>query len=271
MPIGSRIGSRIGATVGARVGSSPGGDPMAGVFRDSGSLKYWPRTAGQWDTALAASSISSGGPMSLRNWQEASGNIVDQINNIDLTAFGGGGSYQQSVTGWTDTKAVVVAEGGAGGYLNNTDTDLPAPSTEAFLWVLYLRVASTPLAERTIAIMGDGNGLKLNITTSPFLKGYLGTVAGGTGVSAVPTTVIPVVIKSTAAAATVFTESEKIAVSWTAPSATKALFVGGAVELSPPLGILGDALFKGAAAAISETNIKRMLTNLGWSPLWTPA
>lgn len=267
--IGSRIGSK-GVLLGSKVGSGAddeGGIVLVGVTQDATSLIYAPNTAGEWTTARTAMGLPAN-PTRLWRLQEAAGNPADSIGPTTLTASGVV-TYQQNVTGWS-RKAIMVADGGASFLFNNTDATLPNVSAAPMLLLVYAAVTATPAAERTIAVIGDGNGVKANFTTTPRYRAYW---AGNnaTGGSSPGTGVLPLILQADPAnnIARIITSQEVITPTWTAgTSAAQALFLGGAVELAAATLYLYGCAFTGAGAQLSLSQIRTMLQTLGFPVSW---
>lgn len=216
------------------------------------------------NTGTEVTNLGEDACASLWRMQEASGTLADSVGSVTLTSGGTSEGYNAAVAGWT-RKAVTLTNGVAD-YFSGTVPNINATPT---LLLLYVAITTTPTAARTLVYYG---GAKVNVTTSPFYEAKSGTADPVDGVSAIGTTVRPVMVQMdpTGGIVNVFTDQEKILASAGTLAGTT-LFLGGVVQTAPGSQILMGWRWTGASAQKTQAQIKTMLTQRGWSPAWTPA
>lgn len=262
-----------GLLSGVRSGLNPsyGANPMAGVTQDATSSKYVPANATEWNTTRAAAGISSGNPTSLYLCQEGSGNLADTLSTNTLTPFNNP-TYAQAVTGWTRT--AVGSNDGSDAFTCST---IGNPAAESYLVLAYIKLTGVPGATAPVLSVGSGAGVAdrrhAAATTAPVYnaRDFNAATINVNGTSDPSTTVRPVVLLINRAGSefSVLTDQDKILTSWTAPSSgTNSYF--SIADGCPACQFLYVALFSGAAAELTRTQIKTLLTTLGWSIAWSP-
>jgi hypothetical protein len=275
--IGPRSGVKCGVRCGVAAGSSAdevgadAGGGMVGVTQDATSLIYVPATAGEWTTTMAVAGIGSGNPASLWLCQEASGNLSDTIDSNALTVAGANWTYRQAVTGWARL-ALKVTDASANHNAQNNATVPDVQTTSALLYGVVSMPAVAPGANRRIAHLNGTSLATIGFTTVPRLQ----CVTGGAGGSTVngtqnPTAAVrPIIICVNRAANTakVYSDQEKI-------TGTQGTYTGVSIgwgssgATTPAIGLLYSALWTGAAAEMSDAQIKTLLQTLGWTIPWT--
>jgi hypothetical protein len=255
-------GIRSGIRSGLRSGLNPGTDPMAGVDFDAAREVYVPASADQWATALAAAGISSGGPMAV--WFPGS-SMVDTIGDADLTNDGPMATGQP-VAGWSTTAAECGDLGGFYSVRNNTDADLPDVSATSALLIGYIAITDPGAADRGVILVGGARGI---VTAANLPKVSNGTNAA-TGSGNLTTAVRPWVVRQNVTASTtdLFTDLEKVNATYAVSAANQRVFYGAALEAAPGMQVLYGALFKGAAAELSDAQLRTLLETLGWEVAW---
>lgn len=262
--LGYRFANTIAAIPSAFDADWTGGwDGTVTWTADGTSNKGVPADALEWADVLAASTIVSGGPSNLWSFQQASGQLSDGIGTEHFTVTGAGSTYQTAVTGWTRTSWKLTTDGGS----TYAGTPSNVASTTSQLLLLYVAVATTPAAARTIANTGGGD---LRYNTTPHYTFKPSGQALVEGASSYGTTVHPVVIKIdvTHAVTAVYTDLEKLTL--THGVGTAKTYLGAVSGLDATASYVYGARFLGAAAEISAVDIKRMLQALGWTVSWTP-
>jgi hypothetical protein len=259
-----RVKSDPGWVDAVRSKPSNAGGPMAGVARDSTSGKYVPANASQWAEALAQAGITSGGPHGTWLMQEPSGTLADSIgaSTLSVTSM----TYANAVSGWTRT-AMGATDAGANNVLfNSTDTNLPDQTATSALMIGYIAIGATPAADRGVMLNGGVRG----IVTSTNVPKASNATNTATGASSVTTVVRPWVIRHnlTLTTQSVFTDLEKVTPTYAAPVATKRVYFGGLLETCPTIRVLYGAAFKGAAAELTDAQLRTLLTRLGWTIAW---
>lgn len=269
MSIGARMGVDVGLNIGLEVGQT-GSNPMATVARDAGSSKYLPASAAQWDATLAADGLS-GGPTSLYLLQEGSGAPQDSIGTNHLTVFNSP-TYGGAVPGWS-----ALAVGSNDGSDAFYSTAIGNPAAQSCLAIAYLRITAAPAGDSPILSIGQGAGIAdrrhAAITSAPRYNARDFTAAtidvDGTTDPSTDVRFVALLINRAASEFSVLTDQDKITTVWSAPSS------GTNAYLSIFDGIgnaqcLYLAVFLGASAEKSRTQIKTIAQRLGWSPPWTP-
>ena len=242
------------------------------VARDATSLKRMPATLTQW-TDFNAYHVAIGTvdfpdvlPSSLYLFQEASGNIVDAIGGITLTATGASLLYQQAVTGWSALE-FRTPDGLASHNAQNTTTAVDISATSA-LWMLYIRMpAATPAATRRFGRI-NATGILSTITATPVLQCVTGGAGGSTvGGASNPTAAVrPLVIQVDRANTRAMVLTDQETITGTAGTyATIALGVGSSGGNSADAGYIYGPLFTGAAAEISVAGTKSLLRAMNWT------
>jgi hypothetical protein len=271
-------GVAVGATA---YGDASSGPSMAGVAKDATRGVYLPATAAQWTTALAVAGIVTGNPSALWLSQEASGNLADSIGTFTMVGNGTGLAYQQSVAGWS-TKAVTTIDGDSGKF-QNTDSGLPDISTTSILILSYVNLpASFGGTERSIITTGASFHASIGADSAPnsnpaklALAQGGGTDGGTQAVAATSTTgVHPVIVQMNIATSTpaVVTDKDFTTAALSASQSGKKIVLGGdnaAVWNGASAGYLYTAAFFGTAAELTKTQIKSLLTTLGWTVAWS--
>lgn len=264
MLVGPLVGPQIGPLVGPRDRAGSAANPMSGVTQDATSLIYWPSSGAEWTTAIAA--LGFGGvPTYAHNCQEASGNLAPAVGVVTLVADNTP-TYQGSEAGWTRK---FVGGTASGAQFNG---NLGDPAATSIMFIAYVALTGG-IATADVLGETDNNGPKFQLVSDNTKRiGAGGNIA--TGVTTTTGSVIPVIVQydRTTPKTVLYTLDEKIVATYSA-SATGALLrmvtgrAGGAGNLAR-YGAFAE--FTGAAAEITPTQVKTMLTTLGWSPTFTP-
>lgn len=267
-----------GAVHGAKHGGAltiGGAFPVAGVTLDALGNKHFPANATEWNLLLTAAGIGSGGsnlPSLLWNCQEVSGNLADSIGTFTGTASGATFTYQAS-TGYT-RKGLTLA--GTTATVANTDAGLPDLSTTS---ALVLTVEFTPSSAGSVRnhvqltpTIASRAALSMN-ATSRILQESGATFGTGT-INNGFSTVIPYALRvnRTSGQQTAFTALDKNTITIDAAVTGKALIAGGDSVIADPPGVqrlMYLVEWFGAAAEMTDAQIKTLLQTLGWSVSWT--
>lgn len=267
--IGPRVGIKAGirAGIAAGIGAdplSPDGDAPLAVTRDAASGIYVPIDSAEWDIVLAAAAIASGGPASLWLLQEAASHPADSIGARTLT-LNGSFSYEQAVTGMT-RKGIKPGENSASDYGVIGSINVAAESA-LLLGYIDCTNATDPAGPRALYSLSDGTQSEGQITTGKVPRGVSGvnTAAGATAMGLTP---FVVKLDRSRSELAVYTLDNKVKPTYTAPAASTAAFLGGFANSSDSVHAY-LALFLGAAAELSDAQVKTLLTTLGWSPTWS--
>lgn len=260
MNIGSKIGFRMGSQIGL-VGDAAFA-AMAGVTRDVASQIYCPADAEEWDAALAVAGIASGGPSRLLLCQDPGPNLADSIGSFTGTVAGTPIAYQQPVAGMTRL-GVAGADAGTG-VIDNTAAGLPDPLTTSSLMISYIFPASTPAAIRNFQVLGTGVITTTRINTTPRFQGLSGanTLTGAAAITGAVRLMI-MQLDRTNSVVRCATDLELLlpAIAATAGKRHR-LSLGYAGALTY------HAEFHGAAAELTEAQLRTLCETLGWDVIW---
>lgn len=226
-----------------------------------------PVDATEWAAVLAAAGIASGGPSALTLCQEAAGNLADSIGAFTLAFAGAGRTYQNAVAGWT-RKSVGIPDANNTAIWSNTDPALPDLSTTSHLRICYALVGA-PASTRNMWLNGTATVCAMQITATPRL-----TVIDGANTATSTTdptgAVRPFVQRhdKTNARAGGFTDVDKVLPAIGAATGKK-LTLGVGSNVNGPYQFLYCADFFGAAAELTDAQIKTLLQTLGWTVAWS--
>lgn len=243
-----------------------GGNPMAGVTRDATSLIYCPSTAAEWNTTLAVAGIGSGGPTSLYLCQEASGNLADSIGTNTLTLAGAGHLFQQPVAGWSRL-AATTTDGAVGQKWLNSTTSPDAPTTSVLIYAILRLPAVAPAAARDLIMVSSNADLRFN-TTNKLRAGF---GASADLVNSSNGTIQPIVIKidNAGTVEAVYTQQEKFIGTYAVPATAHFLSLGGQSTTAGDVGYMYVTEFAGAAAVLSDAQVKTLLQTVGYTVPWS--
>jgi len=235
---------------------------MASVTRDSASGIYCPANAAEWAIVMATAGIASGGPSLLWGCQEASGNLADSIGTFTGTVSGTPVTYQQAVAGWT-RKGIAGSDAGTG-LVTNSDAGLPDPATASTLTIGYVILNSIPAALRVYGtIIGSGvptydavlNTGRLQAVSSSSVSGAVSSVGA----------VRPIGFIYDVTNNRVAGWSDQEILAPIKGATTGKIFQD---RLGFPGAILYRVAFFGAAAELTNAQIKTLLQTLGWTIPW---
>lgn len=260
---GARHGTRRPAKHGVLTLATTGS--MSSVTLDAGANKYVPSSAAEWTTTLAVAGIASGGPSNLYLCQEASGTLADSIGAAPLTQSGAGHLYQQVTSPWTRLGLRTIDGTVGQKWLNSTTS--PNPNTVSTLWLAYIAFpAVAPAAARDL--IANQAALDCRVTAAGKFNVLNGASSVGTanplGASH------PVVVKHdiTNSVFTGYTEQEKVVGTYAVNSSNPMLALGGQTTAAADAGYVYVAEFSGAAAELSDAQVKTLLQTLNWTVLW---
>lgn len=269
------IGLRTGIKAGARIGGAVGlgadpiapnaTNPMAGVTKDATSNIYVPANGTEWGTVHTALGFGSA-PVLAWGCQDASGGaaaIVGSIN-LDPEAPGTRIDYQQAVSGWT--RKAILSRGDA---ILTSNAGLPDPATTSMMIMGYL-VIEAPGSSNDRITLGNTNRALLQVTTDPAIR-VVNSTNVQNGAAVIDGAVHPFILQfdQTANTVTCFSDQEYVTVAKLVDPNKEISFVGAPAG-SGKTYILYGALWSGAAAELTRTQVKALETILGWSPSWSP-
>lgn len=267
------MGSRVGPTAGSQVGSSVGsvGDDegqvsgIPGVSRDATSLIYAPASSAEWTAFMSSIGLATGNPSFLWLCQDASGNLADQIGGTALVPANAP-TYSNAVPGWTRV-AVGTVDATANQKFQSTAAALPDLSVTAALLLAYVGFASSPAAIRGVLGMGTTMSDARHDTVHPRL---VSGANSATGVQTLGTQARPWVNKADVpgGANVLYTDQEKVVPAVGALTG-KSIQLGSTGAVPASAFYLYAALFTGAAAQLTDAQVKTLLQGLGWTIPWT--
>ena len=250
-----RVGPRVGPRGGPLVGPHEGGSD--GVPFDAAMGRYAPTTAAHWAAILATAGVASQ-PTSSYAFTEGSGDLNDQIGAVTFTS-NGTPNYQQSITG--SSRPCVTFDDGGTDYFNCA---IPNANVSSALVIAY--VALTGAAGGTRNILQHPNIFAEAIATGK-LRADGGSMVDST--ANLGTTWHAIVLRSNVTATTqaIIYEEEVLAPSWFADS-PGTLILGGASASAAGMAVNLLARWEGAAAELSNAQVKSILQALGWTVAW---
>lgn len=236
---------------------------IALVTKDATANIYFPADSAEWTSFIARKGLSIAVPSALHNFQDASGNITDQIGSLTLTASLASG-YQQSESGYT-RKAVTTPAGS--GYIRTTSASLPDPASASHLSLVVARWTDQAVQYQ---ILYHGSTtyayMTTNLTNDKLMAYANNGGASATGAASTVGVVRPYSYRynRTATTITAFSDADKISPAWTA-NVGKSFYL----ESQAPLSILYAAHWFAANAEVSDANWSALLTALGWTITWS--
>lgn len=273
--IGARVGVKVGARVGAAAGVSLDQIAVAAASAwstDATSGKGVPANATEWEAALTSAGLSPAtfAPSALWLLQEASGNAADSIGSFTLTASGTLG-YQQAVAGWT--RKAITSTDGVAGSLTSTSLSLPDILTTSHLVIAYVKTpAAAPGSARNLICLGATAtrvDAALTPTTGRLRARSIANQADGT-TALCDDTVHPIVIRVNRTSSEVdgASNADKVSPTLDVLSAGQGVRLGTGQLQASSSGYLYAVSFHGAAAQMTDAQIKTLLQTLGWTVGW---
>lgn len=241
-------------------GSSPG---VPGVTQDPANLNYYPASDAEWSALMTFAGLATGNPGNIWTLQGA-GNASDTGTPGGCTLTNTFGSPQSAVTGATRL-GYKHTDGGVDKKLIGT-TGAPNPRLVSTILLAFIDFGATPALTRDL--MGVQTGAIINFADS----GKLSIVAGATAttVSTYNGTQHWVAMRTniTASTITLFTGLEVLVGTFVLPNNGSAIWFGGHTGLSSAACYAYGAEFNGAAAELSNAQVKTLLQALGETVLW---
>lgn len=261
-------GAQYRAQYGARYGQGTGfigGIP--GVTRDA-SGQYTPANATEWATFMTAIGLGTGNPSLLWGMQESSGTIGDSIGAFTGNPTGTVFTYATPVSGWS--RVGLQFSGGGTNQVANVDTGLPDLGTTSMMVLAYI-------------LPNSSGGLRdyFNIGTTKVRArqtngtGFNNIMHGANTQSGTIVTngqVHPFALRhnKTAGTSLLVTDlNEKLIPTFDVGVTGKSIQLGDATARCPSMVVLYLAAFFGAAAELTDAQLKTLLQGLGWTIPWT--
>lgn len=239
-------------------GTAPGAVPADGP----GGAIFVPENAGHFTT------LGQAAPQHLWLCQDAAAGVdaAPAIGALSLSGLNGP-SYEQAVSGWTRL-GLGIADGTAQRFVLGSGVG-PDPTTTSQLWLAYIDLTATPAATRRLFGLGGATPCDARVTTGPLARLTVAAVSADGAANPVTGGVRPVAVlyDRTNSRAVLYTDQEKTVgtYSGTVTDGIKGFGTGTA----PAALMLWACLYTGAAAEISDAQVKSMLQALGWTIPWT--
>jgi hypothetical protein len=232
---------------------------------DGTSKKGVPAAAFEWLDMLRAVDLQSVPPNHVWLMQESIGPLADSVGAVTLDPLNAP-SYRNAVPGWSRAAVGTYDTVANQGFITTNTGNLNGPS---YLLLLYVAVIGTPSSERSLAGIGSGNDHRyVSLTATPTFKGTGIGVTPTTGTVNPMTTVHPLVVSINPAKLSyiVYTDQEKLSVSWVGTGgAGPLLIVGNAIVGSAAARYLYGAMWTGPGAELDDSQVKKLLQGLGWT------
>lgn len=268
-----RVGPSIGLTVGPQVGPVPPSSAALPYSTDAASGKAVPASSAEWSAFISAAGLSVSAPSYLHLCQEASGNLADTIGGLTLTA-NGSPAYQQAVAGWTRLGVKGDALTANQRFRNIT---APNPSTTSMAMFAYVAVGALDATVRSVLGFGaiSDTNVSAYVNAAPVVSRF--KYRESANISDTSTAidyaglVVPMMllVDHTGTRARFYTNQERLSPTYGLPSTATTYFLGADAGTWAATTILYSCGWTGAAAEISDANVKALFTALGYSPPWS--
>lgn len=258
--LGSRVGSR-GALYGSSVGSGSDDEGPGTIWTlDETSGKAVP-TEAEW--------VANGySPKNLYTFQEASGNILDQIGTGPLVTAGAP-MYSQAVAGWT--RAGLRFTEVAGQRATATANVPEAADDVAVLAYMTMSAAG----DRDLLGFGTGAFFLSSLNIGDNLEWRVDGSFGSSGSSYLNDGVVPLLLVNNrdAGTARIYTHRQKLSPAYSLNGTGTVLTFGanvGGVGGSATSFVVYGVTFEGVPARFTDASAHALLTSLRWAPSWSP-
>lgn len=232
---------------------------------DATSGKGVPATGTEWTDVLGAYGIDAGSPTHLWPLQETGGPLADVLGTASLTPQNVP-TYANPVPGWSRLAVGTIDTIGNQGFITSAAGNLNGTS---HLVLVYAGVISPPMADKSLVGVGAGGDHRyIGVASGSTFRAAGAGVTPATGTVASGTAIHPLVLAVNFAESrfTVYTDAEKLAPAWIAPAGAGGLFIlGNAVIGAASARYLYAAMWTGAAAELDDSEVKALLTGLGWT------
>jgi PKD repeat protein len=230
---------------------------------DSTSNISAPGSSSEWTNFLNANpTVAFTTPSNVWLFQEASGNLADQVGGKTLTVTGTP-LYQQAETGWS--RKCIKASGAAANQFASNGT--MAAATTSVLMLAFARIVQPVAAHQRMYYGGASSNAFEGIGGSALVRLRTGGNAGNGALSHVGQ-VRPFVLlhDTTNSVNALYSDIEKKSVTYGARSGTSVQFMFGlSTDTTVDTRFLYAAVWTGSAAEKSDAQIKALLQTLGWT------
>ncbi len=234
--------------------------------QDATSMIYCPADITEWGNVCAVAGVSD--PSFGWDMQDASGNLTASVGAVDLATEGARQDFQQTVTGWTRKGAKSRGDG----WLTS-DASFPDVSTTSMMMLVYARQYTSGGGDNDLLWLGDlgaGNYERLRVTSTDKLKSVndAGT-ASSAGSGNESGQVRPYILQINRASSTceAFSDTDAVSVAIGGPN-SKGAYILGSLAGDECYFLIG-AVWTGAAAEMTNAQIKTLLETLGWTIPWS--
>lgn len=233
-------------------GGAAGFASVAGVTLDTAAQKHAPATDGEWTLLMSAAGLATGNPTHAWLHSAAASPMPDVIGADAMTLAAAAITWQAAKAGWSRV-GTQWDDGSIATLLT------AATYNSSTLLLAYVGLTATPAASRSVAYAQGEVGIE---TT----RAYSGDTDNGAADAG--TTVRPVLLKvdRTGSVKKIYTDQETIAQTYA--SATNVAGFGSVIVNAAPMWVGYSALFTGAAAEISDEQVRTLLQTLGWTVAW---
>lgn len=241
----------------------------SGAYTDSFSNKSRPMTESEWQLVFNQAGFSNTGPTSIWGFQESSGPIIDlntdSSNLVHLTANNSPTGYNTHPPGWEGVG--VQLQDGTNQSFSNTTLSLNSALTSTLLLAYIVFPPGFPGGNRQLMSTAVANTVNFTaagkISATYTLPVTLNNVVVNQG------HVVITRVNLTASTDTIMTEEEKANGLYLLPSSGALITFGAGLSGQASGAIyLYAAEFSGAAAEMTDNQIRSMLQALGWVVLW---
>lgn len=244
----------------------PDNPPTVTWAVDGTSKKGVPAAPFEWTELMNAIGLDKQPPDHLWLMQETTGNLDDSSGTVILGPQNLP-TYSNPVPGWSRVAVGTIAGTAEQGFITGSTGNLNGTS---YLLLVYVAVVAPPTTERSLCGIGAGSDHRyVGITPTPLFKGSGSNMPGTVGMVNPMTVVHPLLLKLNPAQMeyVVYTDQEKIPVTWTATAGTGNLLTIGNAGFggTATTRYLYGALWKGTNAEFADLDVKRMLLGLGWT------
>lgn len=239
------------------------------VSKDATSGIRCPAGSAEWTSLMTIAGVATGNPGSLWLDQEASGASADSIGAVTCTMDVALPAYRSAVTGWSRL-ALRNSDGTSlQRWFNNSTA--PNPRTTSTLQFSYIEFpAAAPALQRGIMAKGGAGAQDVRLDTTGKIAFVDGATTLSTGV--ISNAVHPVLFLTniTNSTSKLFLDTEKITGTFVLPANGSIVGFGAlSTATAAACAYLYSGEFSGAAAELTDAQVKTLMQTLGWTIPWT--
>lgn len=241
------------------------------VTRDAtATTKFFPANATEWSDFITCKGLTISSPNRAWGCQDASGNLAAAVGSTVLTASGTP-NYSQAITGLT--RVGVQGRDNTADMFTMASGTGPSPGTTSVTWLVVAKMPATPAATRTdffgLNVSQATNEAKVQhlLTSGALAARCNGVVTNGTtSVSSTLDCFALIYDRTNSACISYGAASDKISTTYSSSvsDGPKGLARGCAAIFAYA------AQWEGAGAEMTSTQVKALMTALGWgTPSWS--